>query len=419
MTQREKIFCNEFCKTGNATKAAKSAGYSNKNATQYAYRIMQRPHIVQKIAEIKSNIAKASPDALQECIAGLLNIAKADLTKFLTVDSKGKIAIKDISDIDNNLVSSISHNSKKGLTISSIDKQSALSSLARILSNEKKITNNNLQVNINTADACNEAWQLRNSKQDDDENDESLLKNHPSPRPIEQMHVPATCKKMSPPLSFPNSLQKHSPQNPTENADFQEVPDSIDSIVPVVHGKGVFKQEGMQIPGRNGNEETLDATAMQLYSNGIENGDSIEVSGVKPFTDPPSSDEGDVVLAKDWYAKAQEDKLVRMTVLQDAAEKYVAKDDGVYRVDGAKAEKRLAEMDRGSGQKSTAKINTPKSIVDKGETYVLTEGDVDDIVLARTGQGLPIAVTLRTGKVVPEAVKKYAAKVGLNIEGAE
>jgi len=80
MTDKEKIFVNEYCSNGfNATKAAITAGYAENSARQTAYRIMTNDYIQDAIQEF---MAKAQEDALctvEMVVKGLLAETKDDV----------------------------------------------------------------------------------------------------------------------------------------------------------------------------------------------------------------------------------------------------------------------------------------------------------------------------------------------------
>lgn len=58
-TKQQIAFITEYIKNGNnATKAAVSAGYSEKSAVVQGSMLLKKPHIMQKIAEVKQQIAE-------------------------------------------------------------------------------------------------------------------------------------------------------------------------------------------------------------------------------------------------------------------------------------------------------------------------------------------------------------------------
>lgn len=54
---RQEIFCRRFVEGANATQAAKSAGYAAGSARNAGYRLLQRPQIIARIAELHRELA--------------------------------------------------------------------------------------------------------------------------------------------------------------------------------------------------------------------------------------------------------------------------------------------------------------------------------------------------------------------------
>jgi len=60
MTKKMKVFCEEYVKHWNATKAALNAGYSKKTAYSIGHENLKKPEIVQHIEELKQDLEKYS-----------------------------------------------------------------------------------------------------------------------------------------------------------------------------------------------------------------------------------------------------------------------------------------------------------------------------------------------------------------------
>jgi len=54
LTNKQEIFCKEYLIDLNATQAAIRAGYSKKTASEAGYENLTKPHIADKVAELKS-----------------------------------------------------------------------------------------------------------------------------------------------------------------------------------------------------------------------------------------------------------------------------------------------------------------------------------------------------------------------------
>ena len=58
LTAKQDLFCHEYMKDLNATQAAIRAGYSVKTAKEGGYENLTKPHIAEKIAELKAQSFK-------------------------------------------------------------------------------------------------------------------------------------------------------------------------------------------------------------------------------------------------------------------------------------------------------------------------------------------------------------------------
>lgn len=89
IAKRQERFCQEYIKDLNGTKAAERAGYSEKNATEQASRLLTKANVkahVQKLLDQRSERTAITADlVLQE----LLKVAKSDLRKLF--DDSGKL----------------------------------------------------------------------------------------------------------------------------------------------------------------------------------------------------------------------------------------------------------------------------------------------------------------------------------------
>lgn len=79
LTERQRRFCEEYIKTGNATKSAIAAGYSEKTAKQTGYDNLAKPYLMEYI---QSETAKMTDK----------NIADAkEVMSFLTSAMRGEV----------------------------------------------------------------------------------------------------------------------------------------------------------------------------------------------------------------------------------------------------------------------------------------------------------------------------------------
>ena len=100
LTLKQQKFVAEYLKTGNATEAARRAGYSEKTAAKIGVENLQKPVIRGAIKEAKSKVMdEAIVDAAfvlnglkQVALAGMVKVAKKDFNGKQEVDSEGNPA---------------------------------------------------------------------------------------------------------------------------------------------------------------------------------------------------------------------------------------------------------------------------------------------------------------------------------------
>ena len=102
LTPKQKKFCDEYLKLGNATQAAKNAGYSEKTAYRTGADNLKVPHILDYINARQEQIA--SNDIMRQVGNYYVLMVKGDIEeimKYLTDVMRGKI--KDQFDLDASL----------------------------------------------------------------------------------------------------------------------------------------------------------------------------------------------------------------------------------------------------------------------------------------------------------------------------
>jgi len=58
LSPRQERFCEFYAIDPNAARSARKAGYSERSARQYGFQLLHRSDVLQRIAEIKHNIAE-------------------------------------------------------------------------------------------------------------------------------------------------------------------------------------------------------------------------------------------------------------------------------------------------------------------------------------------------------------------------
>lgn len=98
LTAKEEIFCQKYIKYLNKTKAAESAGYSKKTARQIGYENFTKPHIQQRMAEIREEIKEQLGIDDHSVITELHALSNWNIKDFLL---EGNV-IKDLSKMPKN-----------------------------------------------------------------------------------------------------------------------------------------------------------------------------------------------------------------------------------------------------------------------------------------------------------------------------
>ena len=99
MNERQKRFVDFYIKTGNASEAARLAGYSKKNARYIGTELMAKPDISAAItARLKELESKRVADA-QEVLEHLTAVVRGELTEEVVTQS-GKKFVVEVSEKD-------------------------------------------------------------------------------------------------------------------------------------------------------------------------------------------------------------------------------------------------------------------------------------------------------------------------------
>lgn len=83
-TQKQETFCLRYFETGNATQAALDAGYSPKWARSQASENLSKPHINQRIDELRKKVEDASVATVLEMQQMLTQVIRGRFADFMT-----------------------------------------------------------------------------------------------------------------------------------------------------------------------------------------------------------------------------------------------------------------------------------------------------------------------------------------------
>jgi phage terminase small subunit len=72
LTERQRIFINEYCIVGNAAAAARAAGYSSAVARQTAHKLLLKPHIAAEIRRQSAAMLEAHMPSAIETLASIM-----------------------------------------------------------------------------------------------------------------------------------------------------------------------------------------------------------------------------------------------------------------------------------------------------------------------------------------------------------
>lgn len=85
LTEKQKRFCDEYIKLGNATQAAINAGYSKRTARSQGQRLLTNVDIKNYIDERMEQLASERIMSAQEILERLSLIAKADIKETVVI----------------------------------------------------------------------------------------------------------------------------------------------------------------------------------------------------------------------------------------------------------------------------------------------------------------------------------------------
>ena len=88
LSDQQRAFCLEYIKTGNATGAAKSAGYSAKTANVQGTQLLRKPLVAAEIARLTGRIEKKSALTAEKVVDALNNLVDFDPGQCFDADGK-------------------------------------------------------------------------------------------------------------------------------------------------------------------------------------------------------------------------------------------------------------------------------------------------------------------------------------------
>ena len=94
LTPKEKKFCQEYVRTGNASEAVRLAGYSEKNVRQRGSKMLAKDYILAYINELMEELKKEAIADADEVLQLLTSIARGETKEEnVVVDKCGNVSI--------------------------------------------------------------------------------------------------------------------------------------------------------------------------------------------------------------------------------------------------------------------------------------------------------------------------------------
>lgn len=164
LTERQKLFCDEYLVDLNVTQAAIRAGYSAYYADKRAYTLLENTGIKEYIDKRMTDRQKRTEITQDIVLEELRRIALAKPTDFFNVEDMGQykqvniIPTKDIPDDKVGAIASIKQGAN-GIEVKLHDRLKALELIGRHLGMFKdklEIIDDNKNVNVNIDDMINE-----------------------------------------------------------------------------------------------------------------------------------------------------------------------------------------------------------------------------------------------------------------------
>ena len=88
LSEMQRKFCENYVRTGNATSAAKSAGYSDKTANEQGSQLLRKPLVAAEIARLTGRNEKKSALSAEKVIDRLNNLVDFDIAQLYGEDGK-------------------------------------------------------------------------------------------------------------------------------------------------------------------------------------------------------------------------------------------------------------------------------------------------------------------------------------------
>lgn len=108
LTNKQKMFINEYLVDFNATKAAERAGYKKSVANNIGCRNLRKPHIKERVDILVQELLDNRLELGAKTIRELEAICRSDVTDFIVIGSNKKVTeIRDLNEADTRAIASM------------------------------------------------------------------------------------------------------------------------------------------------------------------------------------------------------------------------------------------------------------------------------------------------------------------------
>lgn len=134
LTAKQQRFVEEYLIDLNATRAAKRAGYSARNADKIGAQLLGKTRVAEAVEAQRKKQSEKADIKIQDVIREYARLAFSNVSDFLTFDAAG-VALKDSSSIPREILAAVSEvsDTKEGVKFKLHSKTSALDSLCKVL----------------------------------------------------------------------------------------------------------------------------------------------------------------------------------------------------------------------------------------------------------------------------------------------
>ena len=133
LNHRQEAFCQSYARYGNATRAAKEAGYSEKTAYSQGHDLLKKPEVLQRVQDLQAERFRAVHMAPDETLALLARQARFSLKGLIKVqDGAPVVDIENATDDQLNTLTELVLSDDGKLKIKGPNVLGALTTLAKI-----------------------------------------------------------------------------------------------------------------------------------------------------------------------------------------------------------------------------------------------------------------------------------------------